>query len=58
MSCKPSQRCTMQRAHLSDPAMVVERVAIRYFFTAINQRDLTLPRDPNRLPLRFKLQPL
>ena len=51
---------TEQAIHirLAPAANPAERVAIRYFFTAINQRDLILPSDPNRLPLRFELQPL
>jgi hypothetical protein len=35
-----------------------ERVAIRSLFIAINLRELVLPSDPKRLPLRFELQPL
>ena len=51
---------TKQAIHirLAPAANPAERVAIEYFFTAINQRDLILPSDPNRLPLRFALQPL
>jgi len=33
-----------------------ERVAIRSLFIAIDLRELVLPRDPKRLPLR--LEPL
>ncbi len=43
---------------LSPAANPSEQAAIRNFFTAINERDLTLPSDPKRLPLRFELQPL
>ena len=43
---------------LAPAANTSERVAIRHFFTAINQRDLVLASDPRRLPLRFELQPL
>lgn len=43
---------------LAPAANSSERVAIRQFFTAINQRDLILPSDAKRLPLRFELQRL
>lgn len=51
---------TEQAIHvrLAPAANPSERAAIRSFFTAINQRDLILPSDPKRLPLRFELQPL
>lgn len=51
---------TEQAIHvrLAPAANRSERAAIRSFFTAINQRDLILPSDPHRLPLRFELQPL
>jgi hypothetical protein len=32
-----------------------ERVAIEHLCTAINERQLVLPGDPKRLPLRFSL---
>ena len=46
------------QVRLAPAANRAERAAIRLFFTAINQRDLILPSDPTRLPLRFELQPL
>ncbi len=51
---------TEQAIHvrLAPAANPSERATIRSFFTAINQRELILPSDPKRLPLRFELQPL
>ena len=42
---------------LAPAANVAERRAIRALFAALNQRNLTLPGDRDRLPLRLELQP-
>jgi hypothetical protein len=41
---------------LAPAATLSERQAIQHLCTAINERRLTLPGDPKRLPLRFSLQ--
>lgn len=39
------------------PAHRSERHAIAWLFEALNKRNLTLPGDPKRLPLRLEIHP-
>lgn len=46
------------QVRLAPAANRSERAAIEQLFATLNQRNLTLPGDSARLPLRFDLQPL